>query len=254
MKGIETRNLGLRYHSRFFFFGWVISHNVWVVPIYMNASCHTFEWVMTHSNVWHDSFICMSRAYTCRRTHARVTSLHVTDECYRVAKTHRPLIFIGHFPQKSPIFSGSCWKWSALRGSYESSPPCRTQIMCGTYESDMTHIRRSHATHLNMSRLCMWQTGVSTQVVCHTFEWVMSHIWMSHVTHLNESRLYFSNTSVSTHVVCGAHEWVMMHLWISHITYFEGWRQYVSTASASTQVISHTWMSHVTHKYESWHT
>jgi len=98
---------------------------------------------------------------------------------------------------------------------------------------DLIQTCRSHVVH---RRTYWW--------VCQTYEGVMSNISMSifisRVTHVWHAHSYVRLDSCMFELV-----WVMSHIWMSHVTHMN------ESCYTYEWVMLHIWMSHVTHRNES---
>jgi len=124
----------------------------------------------------HESYINdMTLSNESRRVYKYIMSHHI---CMRhLTGWRRPigsLIFIGRFPQKSPIFSGSFVENDLqLRGSYESSPPCTCinplQIIQVTRLYRMSHAECINKSCPHMYDSCIMSTHVGTHYT--SYKW-----------------------------------------------------------------------------------
>ena len=256
-----------------------MKRNVHFFLFLQHDSCICVPWLIhvyniTHSYVWHDSFMCTTwLIHTCVQHDSFIffivhfpqksptisgsfvfflvwmyhVSLYVESGWWKnlriFLKQRRRrigcLIFIGHFPQQSPVISGSfVFLWSEyVKSLYMSSrdgaKTCgfffkkrRRRIGClifiGHFPQQSPVLSASFVVFfasLNILFVC-YKCIMSHRWMSHGFfrclsqwgkgwpyGWVVSHIRMSHVTHINES--------------CCTHEWVTSHIWMSHVTHID---------------------------------
>ena len=157
---------------------------------------HTCD--MTCPYVWHDSFICVPwLVHTCDMTHAHVwhdSFIRVTWLMHMWDMTHSRVWHIAshhivRIELRSVVFFESMWYTRITWDDTDLIETCRL--------SWVYHIASHHNVqieYIRFNRLVYWYVQ---------HEWVMSHIRMSHVTHMNES--------------CPTYEWVMSHIWIYQI-------------------------------------
>jgi len=86
-----------------------------------------------------------------------------------------------------------------------------------------------------------WMSHITRMNECHhTYEWVTLHLWMSHITHMSESRHTYERVMT--------HRRKTEHLLRIDLAFLR-----VMSHSRRECIMSHIWMSHVTHVYESCH-
>ena len=199
--------------------------------MHMDESCQTYvcdmaicvTWLvhmcdMTHSYVWHGSFICVNvcvwYGYMCDMTRSYVW--HVWhDSCICVT-------WLIHM----------CERMCEPYHTYEWAMAHICTDMSHEWMCHVTH-RIRYTTHIKV--LCHTYECVTSRIWrCHTYERVMSHICMSHVTHKNElchayeqgmSRTWMCHMNVS----CHSCECVMSRVWTSKMYFDGGCRIYCNT-------------------------
>ena len=139
----------------------------------MNESCHTYEWVMTHTDQDCGMPINSRRAHTHTHTHTHTHAGFI----YEWVMSHiwmgmsRARMRMSHIWMSHVTYMLHTWIHHHMNES------------CHTYECVMSYIWIRHDINESCHTyecVITWMSHV-TRMNASLHEWVMSHVWMRHV-------------------------------------------------------------------------
>jgi len=252
-------------NESYYSYEWVMSHLWTSHGANMNVSCRTYQQITVH--IWMSHVTQRNNSYYAYKD----SMSHITHSYV----WHDSFISATCFIHMWLIYKCHTYEWSMWHGLYDMTSiqaliyECHMLrcICVGVY--DMTRTRHVGVYDMTSIQALIYESHMNE--ACGTYKWVMSHIWMSHAAHMQTSHVL--------HEACYSYEWgsihkfmsytwrlVMSHTWIIvhserrhhvvHVSYM--WMSHFTHMNESCHtyewVMSHIWMSHVTHMNESCHT
>jgi len=134
---------------------------------------------MTHSYVWHDSFICVTHSYVWLIHVCQVQRAAALWTCH----TNQWVMFVIQVPF---LYSYGTWRVPYERVMSHVNESCQSRGRDNVYEESchvgINHVTMNDSCQIRMSHVTYESVISHMNESCYTRELVMSHIWMSHVT------------------------------------------------------------------------
>jgi len=166
-----------------------MSHTSMSHVTHMNESCHMCD--MTHSYVWHDSFMCVTwLIHMCDMTHWYVwhDSFRTLPELKSppVTPNVRLAFHVCHMTHSYDT-AFTCVTWLIPMCHMTHSYVWHDSLICVTWLIRMRDMTHSYVRHDFLDTAMRHIKVTRMDRPCHTYGWVMSHVGKSPGTHMNES-------------------------------------------------------------------